>query len=88
MESYDKNTWVLCEESRYHNYYPNITTRGPYGSHAVMLEQGQLLESVECHIHLYCFTFDDNNLNSAFVIIVLFPTKYSNKKACANGKGK
>ena len=21
IESSDKNTWVLCEESRYHNYY-------------------------------------------------------------------
>ena len=46
--------------------------------------QGQLLEGVECHIYLYCFTFDDINLNRAFVIIVLFPKKYSNKKACAN----
>ena len=35
--------------------------------------QGQLLEGVECHIYLYCFTFDDINLNRAFVIIVLFP---------------
>ena len=50
--------------------------------------QGQLLEGVECHIYLYCFTFDDNNLNRALVIIVLFPTKYSNKKVCANGLGK
>ena len=47
--------------------------------------QGQLLEGVECHIYLYCFTFDDINLNRAFVIIVLFPKKYSNKKVCANG---
>ena len=47
-------------------------------------EQGQLLEGVECHIYLYCFTFDDLNLNRALVIIVLFPTKYSNKKVCAN----
>ena len=46
--------------------------------------QGQLLEVVECHIYLYCFTFDDINLNRALVIIVLFPTKYSNKKVCAN----
>ena len=46
--------------------------------------QGQLLEGVECHIYLYCFTFDDINLNRAFVIIVLFPKKYSNKKVCAN----
>ena len=46
--------------------------------------QGQLLEGVECHIYLYCFTFDDINLNRALVIIVLFPTKYSNKKVCAN----
>ena len=50
--------------------------------------QGQLLEGVECHIYLYCFTFDDINLNRAFVIIVLFPKKYSNKKACANDIGK
>ena len=47
-------------------------------------QQGQLLEGVECHIYLYCFTFDDINLNRAFVIIVLFPKKYSNKKVCAN----
>ena len=46
--------------------------------------QGQLLEGVECQIYLYCFTFDDINLNRALVIIVLFPTKYSNKKVCAN----
>ena len=37
--------------------------------------QGQLLEGVECHIYLYCFTFDDINLNRAFVIFVLFPKK-------------
>ena len=46
--------------------------------------QGQLLEGVECHIYLYCFTFDDINLNRALVIIVLFPTKYCNKKVCGN----
>ena len=46
--------------------------------------QGQLVEGVECHIYLYCFTFDDINLNRALVIIVLFPTRYSNKKVCAN----
>ena len=46
--------------------------------------QGQLLKGVECHIYLYCFTFDDINLNRALVIIVLFATKYSNKKVCAN----
>ena len=51
-------------------------------------DQGQLLEGVECHIYLYCFTFDDINLNRAFVIIVLFPKKYSNKKVCANDLGK
>ena len=45
--------------------------------------QGQLLEGVESHIYLYCFTFDDINLNRAFVIIVLFPKKFSNKKVCA-----
>ena len=50
----------------------------------ITLAQGQLLEGVECHIYLYCFTFDDINLNRALVIIVLFPTKYSNKKVCAN----
>ena len=49
-----------------------------------MATQGQLLEGVECHIYLYCLTFDDINLNRALVIIVLFPTKYSNKKVCAN----
>ena len=53
-----------------------------------ILNQGQLLEGVECHIYLYCFTFDDINLNRAFVIIVLFPKTYSNKKACANDTGK
>ena len=51
---------------------------------SVTVLQGQLLEGVECHIYLYCFTFDDINLNKAFVIIVLFPKKYSNKKVCAN----
>ena len=50
--------------------------------------QGQLLEGVECHIYLYCFTFDDINLNRAFFIIVPFPKKYSNKKVCANDIGK
>ena len=50
--------------------------------------QGQLLEGVEYHIYLYCFTFDDINLNRAFVIIVLFPKIYSNKKVCANDVGK
>ena len=50
--------------------------------------QGQLLEGVECHIYLYCFTFDDINLNRAFVIIVLYKKKYSNKKVCANDIGK
>ena len=39
----DKNTLVLCEETRYHNYYQNIITCGPYGSHVVMLESDQLL---------------------------------------------
>ena len=51
-------------------------------------QQGQLLEGVECHIYLYCFTFDGINLNRALVIIVLFPTKYSNKKVCANDIGR
>ena len=54
----------------------------------VHTDQGQLLEGVECHIYLYCFTLDDINLNRALVIIVLFPTKYSNKKVCANDIGK
>ena len=52
-----------------------------------MRKQGQLLEGVECLIYLYCFTFDHINLNGAFVIIVLFPNKYSNKKVCANDIG-
>ena len=56
-----------------------------FGKHTLIYCQGQLLEGVECHIYLYCFTFDDINLNRALVIIVLFPTKYSNKKVCANG---
>ena len=45
--------------------------------------------------YLYYFTFDDINLNRAFVIIVLFcfllfffSKKYSNKKVGANGIGK
>ena len=50
---------------------------------ALLNIQGQLL-GVECNIYLYCFTFDDINLNRAFVIIVLFQQKYSNKKVCAN----
>ena len=59
------------------------------GFYALFLKsQGQLLEGVECHIYLYCFSFDDINLNRAFVIIVLFPKKYSNKKVCANDIGK
>ena len=44
------------------------------------VRQGQLLEGVECHIYLYCFTFDDINLNRAFVIIVLFPKNIAIKK--------
>ena len=52
------------------------------------VSQGQLLEGVECHIYLYCFTFDDINLNRALVIFVLFPKKYSRKKLCANDMGK
>ena len=40
------------------------------------------------YLHLYCFTFDDINLNREFVIIVLYLKKYSNKKVCANCIGK
>ena len=47
---------------------------------SVLLIQGQLLEGVECHIYLYCFTFDDINLNRAFVIIVLFPKNIAIRK--------
>ena len=36
----------------------------------------------------HCFTFDDINLNRAFIIIFLFPKIYSNKKVCANFIGK
>ena len=61
-----------------------LTGVSQYGPDFDGLFQGQLLEGVECHIYLYCFTFDDINLNRALVIIVLFPTKYSNKKVCAN----
>ena len=43
-------------------------------------QQGQLLEGVECHIYLYCFTFDDINLNRAFVIIVLIPKNIAIRK--------
>ena len=67
--------------------YPDKQPRGNLGYfwyECASQYQGQLLEGVECHIYLYCFTFDDINLNRALVIIVLFPTKYSNKKVCAN----
>ena len=50
--------------------------------------QGILLEGVECYFYMNCFTFDGINLNRALVIIVSFPTKYSNKKVCANDIGK
>ena len=50
-----------------------VCSRDP--GHMTKKAQGQLLEGVECHIYLYCFTFDDINLNRAFVIIVLFPKK-------------
>ena len=50
--------------------------------------QGQLLEGVECHIYLYCFTFDDINLNRVLSLLSYFQKKYSNKKVCANQIGK
>ena len=65
-------------------YLPGGTLTSTWQAHICPAPQGQLLEGVECHIYLYCFTFDDINLNRALVIIVLFPTKYSNKKVCAN----
>ena len=79
-------------------FSPNITVWGFFKtfkgsklrsgwSNPAKIEQGQLLEGVECHIYLYCYTFDDIYLNRAFVYIVLFPKKYSNKKVCANGIG-
>ena len=45
------------------------------------MSQGQLLEGVECHIYLYCFTFDDTNLKRAFVILVLFPKNIAIRKS-------
>ena len=51
-----------------------------------ILEQGQRLEGVECHICLYSFTFVYIYLNRAFFI--LFPNNYSSKNVCANGIGK
>ena len=56
--------------------------------HFSVSTQGQLLKGAECHIYLYCFTFVYIDLNRAFVIIVLFPTKYSSKKVYANCIGK
>ena len=81
---------ILERDERHHSY--KIVRNGTgfsliakFGAKNVeSTPQGQLLEGVECHIYLYCFTFDDINLNRALVIIVLFPTKYSNKKVCAN----
>ena len=37
-----------------------------------ILQQGQLLEGVECHIYLYCFTFDDINLNRVLSLLSYF----------------
>ena len=62
--------------------------RNIYSWEIIHFRQGQLLEGVERLIYLYCFTFDDINLNTASVIIVLFPKQYSNKKVCANDIGK
>ena len=42
--------------------------------------QGQLLEGVECHIYLNCFTFDDIYLNRALVIIVNFQQNIAIRK--------
>ena len=76
---------MVCSDARFdvsfRTAYHNTPT---FPCNIIQLLQGQLLEGVECHIYLYCFTFDDINLNRAFVIIVLFPKKYSNKKVCAN----
>ena len=53
-----------------------VNVKAAFGKYA----QGQLLEGVECHIYLYCFTFVDINLNRAFVIIVLFPKNIAIRK--------
>ena len=46
----------------------------------VFLAQGQLLEGVECHIYLYCFTFDDINLNRVLSILSYFQKNIAIRK--------
>ena len=84
---------VITHSAHIHVHYalsvpPTIATCSYFAKRYVALLQGQLLEGFECNIYLYCFTFDDINLNRAFVIIVLFPKKYSKKQVCANDIGK
>ena len=43
-------------------------------------KQGQLLEGVECHIYLYCFTFDDINLNTALSLLSYFQKNIAIRK--------
>ena len=42
--------------------------------------QGQLSEGVECHIYLYCFTFDDINLNRALSLLFYFQQNIAIRK--------
>ena len=42
--------------------------------------QGQLLEGVECHIYLYCFTFDDINLNRVLSLLSYFQKNIAIRK--------
>ena len=44
-------------------------------SSVTVITQGQLLEGVECHIYLYCFTFDDINLNRVWSLLSYFQKK-------------
>ena len=43
-------------------------------------KQGQLLEGVECHIYLYCFTFDDINLNRVLSFLFYFQKNIAIRK--------
>ena len=49
--------------------------------------QGQLLEGVECHIYLYCFTFDDINLNRVLSLLSYFQKNIAIRK-CVQIKNK
>ena len=45
-----------------------------------LCRQGQLLEGVECHIYLYCFTFDDINLNRVLSLLSYFQKNIAIRK--------